>query len=117
MLLKFELESLFLWFRKYPNTLLGDFDKCKYYFDWNRNEFFFDRNREAFDCIFFFYQSGGRLLKPQNMAPEEFLDELRLLFASLKMEESFVFGCVLVFSTRYQVPQIIIGLGLVMYRI
>ncbi|XP_063715641.1 shaker-related potassium channel tsha2-like [Symsagittifera roscoffensis] len=62
--------------RRYPRTLLGNCYRNEPFFDPIRNELFFDRNREAFDCIFFFYQSGGKLLKPQNMSAEEFLEEL-----------------------------------------
>ncbi|XP_075246415.1 shaker-related potassium channel tsha2-like isoform X3 [Convolutriloba macropyga] len=76
--------------KKYPDTLLGNFEKGKKYFDASRNEFYFDRNREAFDCIFFFYQSGGKLLKPQNMSPEEFLDELRFYQMGSDVIEKYI---------------------------
>lgn len=31
------------------------------FFDPSRNEYFFDRNRNCFDAILYYYQSGGRL--------------------------------------------------------
>lgn len=34
---------------------------CYRFFDPSRNEYFFDRNRNCFDAILYYYQSGGRL--------------------------------------------------------
>ena len=46
------------------------------YYDRTRDEYFFDRNRTCFDAILYFYQSGGRLRKPSDIANEIFEDEV-----------------------------------------
>jgi len=73
--LKFETLSETL--ERYPQSLLGDANKRSGYYDENRNEYFFDRNRPAFDAILFYYQSGGKLLRPPNVPMDVFADEIR----------------------------------------
>ena len=60
---------------KYPNTLLGDHRKLSAYFCPCRNEYYFDRHRESFSSILFFYQSSGKLYRPQDINLKTFLDE------------------------------------------
>ncbi|KAK3747609.1 hypothetical protein QZH41_003604 [Actinostola sp. cb2023] len=60
-----------------PDTLLGSESKRSKYYDSVRNEYFFDRNRPAFDAILFYYQSGGKLLRPANVPMDVFADEIR----------------------------------------
>ncbi|XP_051978820.1 shaker-related potassium channel tsha2-like [Xyrauchen texanus] len=62
---------------RFPNTLLGDPCKRMRFFDPLKNEYFFDRNRSSFDAILYYYQSGGRLRRPNNVPVEFFLDEIR----------------------------------------
>ncbi|XP_054998053.1 potassium voltage-gated channel subfamily A member 5 [Sorex araneus] len=62
---------------QFPNTLLGDPTKRLRYFDPLRNEYFFDRHRPSFDGILYYYQSGGRLRRPVNVALDVFVDEIR----------------------------------------
>ncbi|XP_051545593.1 potassium voltage-gated channel subfamily A member 6a [Myxocyprinus asiaticus] len=62
---------------RFPNTLLGDPCKRMRFFDPLRNEYFFDRNRPSFDAILYFYQSGGRLRRPNNVPVEIFIEEIR----------------------------------------
>lgn len=73
--LKFEthLETL----EQNPDTLLGNEVKRAKYYDSLRKEYFFDRNRPAFDAILFYYQSGGKLLRPANVPMDVFADEIR----------------------------------------
>ena len=73
--LKFEthIETL----EQNPDTLLGDEAKRSKYYDSLRHEYFFDRNRPAFDAILFYYQSGGKLLRPANVPMDVFADEIR----------------------------------------
>ena len=73
--LKFETLSETL--EQYPTSLLGDVRKREAYYDEIRNEYFFDRNRPAFDAILFYYQSGGKLLRPPNVPMDVFADEIR----------------------------------------
>jgi len=41
---------------KFPDTLLGDYNRRTRYYDPLRNEYFFDRNRLCFDSILYYYQ-------------------------------------------------------------
>lgn len=47
------------------------------YFDPHRNEFFFDRCRIAFESILYYYQSYGKLRRPQAVPIDVFLEEVR----------------------------------------
>ena len=62
---------------QYPDTLLGNRNKRRKYFDAARNQYFFDRSRPSFDAILYYYQSGGRLKRPANVPVEIFLEEIR----------------------------------------
>lgn len=73
--LKFETHAETL--EQYPDSLLGNANKRATYYDEVRNEYFFDRNRPAFDAILFYYQSGGKLLRPPNVPMDVFADEIR----------------------------------------
>ena len=73
--LKFETRQQTL--DEFPESLLGDPLKRARYYDHNQCEYFFDRNRPAFDAILFYYQSGGKLLRPANVPMDVFADEIR----------------------------------------
>ncbi len=60
----------------YPETLLGNRKQRKYYFDKTRNEYFFDRNRACFEAILYYYQSHGRLRRPNFVPIDIFLEEV-----------------------------------------
>ena len=62
---------------RFPDTLLGSTIERSKHFDRNRDEMFFDRDTEAFECILFYYQSGGILAKPSWVALEAFEEECR----------------------------------------
>jgi hypothetical protein len=61
---------------RYPDTLLGN--KCKRIYYWNckENEYFFDRHRTCFEAILYYYQSNGRLRRPDNIPLDTFLEEI-----------------------------------------
>ncbi|XP_076468919.1 potassium voltage-gated channel subfamily A member 7-like isoform X2 [Babylonia areolata] len=59
-----------------PNTLLGDPEKRRRYWDESRQEFFFDRHRPTFQAVLYYYQSGGRLKRPLEVPMDIFLNEL-----------------------------------------
>ena len=61
---------------QFPNTLLGNPDKRKKYFDEKNNEYFFDRHRSSFTAILYYYQSGGLLERPLHVPHDIFLEEL-----------------------------------------
>jgi hypothetical protein len=46
---------------------LGNPSRRVRYFDPLRNEYFFDRNRPSFDAILYYYQSNGRLRRPNHV--------------------------------------------------
>uniref|UniRef100_A0A4W5L3P2 Potassium voltage-gated channel, shaker-related subfamily, member 7 n=1 Tax=Hucho hucho TaxID=62062 RepID=A0A4W5L3P2_9TELE len=74
---------------QFPDSLLGDPDRRIRYFDPLRNELFLDRNRNCFDAILYFYQSGGRLRRPANVPLDVFLDELRFYELGEEIMERF----------------------------
>jgi hypothetical protein len=60
----------------YPNTLLGNEKYRKYYYDEIRKEYFFDRHRACFEAILYYYQSHGRLRRPDFVPIDIFLEEV-----------------------------------------
>ena len=64
-----------------PDSLLGSPLKRAPYYDSIHNEFCFDRNRNVFDSILFYYQSGGTaggvLVKPDEIAEGTFIEEVK----------------------------------------
>ncbi|CAF3737511.1 unnamed protein product [Rotaria sp. Silwood1] len=60
----------------YQNTLLGNAKRRKYYYDNVLNEYFFDRHRGCFEAILYYYQSKGRLRRPNSVALDTFLEEI-----------------------------------------
>ncbi|XP_068685796.1 potassium voltage-gated channel protein Shaker-like [Montipora foliosa] len=62
---------------RFPDTLLGCPTKRIKYFDKKQDEYFFNRNRLAFDAILFYYQSYGRLVRPDVVPENVFFEEVR----------------------------------------
>ncbi|GAV08232.1 hypothetical protein RvY_17956 [Ramazzottius varieornatus] len=60
----------------YPGTLLGNALTRQPYYDPQRDEYFFERNRECFECILAFYQSG-LLRRPSHMPIDTFVQEVK----------------------------------------
>ena len=61
----------------FPDTLLGNSDKRKKYFDPRKRALFFDRHRLAFEGILMYYQTLGKRIKcPDNVPREVFEEEL-----------------------------------------
>ncbi|CAF4074639.1 unnamed protein product [Rotaria sordida] len=60
----------------YPNTLLGNAKRRKYYYDNVHDEYFFDRHRGCFEAILYYYQSKGRLRRPNSVPLDTFLEEI-----------------------------------------
>lgn len=61
---------------RHPETLLGNPEKRSVYYDARRQEYFFDRHRPSFEAIFSYYQYGGRLRRPHQVADDVFLAEV-----------------------------------------
>ncbi|XP_067860894.1 potassium voltage-gated channel subfamily A member 1-like [Heptranchias perlo] len=74
---------------QFPDSLLGDPEKRMRYFDPLKNEYFFDRNRPSFDGILYFYQSGGKVRRPVNVAIDMFADEIRFYKLGQEAMEKF----------------------------
>lgn len=60
----------------HPNTLLGNEEKRKYYWNNKKNEYFFDRHRACFNAILYYYQSNGRLRRPNYVPLDTFIEEI-----------------------------------------
>ena len=71
--LQFETRQATL--NRWPETLLGNEVKRAEFFCNISQEYFFDRHRESFSSILFFYQSSGKLCRPQDVNFKVFLDE------------------------------------------
>jgi hypothetical protein len=73
--LRFEARASTL--QRFPCTLLGDKQRRADFFDYMNNEYFFERHRSSFEAILYFYQSGGRLTRPESISAEIFLEEIK----------------------------------------
>lgn len=60
----------------FPKTLLGCADKRQNYYSQEKDEYFFNRNRKAFDAILYYYQSKGKLKRPENVPMNIFIKEV-----------------------------------------
>jgi hypothetical protein len=83
--LRFETRASTL--QRYPHTLLGDKQRRAHFFDYMNNEYFFERHRSSFEAVLYFYQSGGRLARPEQISAEIFLEEIK--FFDLGMTNKF----------------------------
>jgi len=61
---------------RHPDTLLGNEEKRRPFYDAKRQEYFFDRHRPSFEAIFAYYMYGGRLKRPHHVADDIFLAEI-----------------------------------------
>lgn len=62
---------------RFPHTLLGNPKKREAHLNPHTGEYFFDRHRGSFDTILYFYQSGGRLKRPNSVPVDIFIRELK----------------------------------------
>ncbi|CAF0765487.1 unnamed protein product [Didymodactylos carnosus] len=92
--LKFETQLQTL--NNFPRTLLGNPQRRVKYFDPLRNEYFFDRNRPSFDGILYYYQSNGRLRRPNHVPIDVFTEEIKFFelgedaFNKFREDEGFI---------------------------
>lgn len=61
---------------RFPNTLLGSPSRRKQYYNPAVQEYFFNRHRVVFESILFYYQSGGRLIWPDDIPASVFTEEV-----------------------------------------
>ena len=62
---------------EFPSTLLGSEERRRKYFVKSLNAYFFDRNRDCFEAILYYYQSGGTLFRPTHIPMDVFVQEAR----------------------------------------
>ena len=60
----------------YPQTLLGDETKRQAHWNSTTQEYFFDRHRACFEAILYYYQSNGRLRRPDSVPLDTFIEEI-----------------------------------------
>ncbi|XP_078378909.1 potassium voltage-gated channel subfamily A member 1-like [Oculina patagonica] len=85
---------------RYPDTLLGNEEKRSKFYVPEFHEYFFNRNRTAFEAILYYYQSSGRLKRPDEVPMcifkeeveffelgDEILSDIRLKEGYLSMDE------------------------------
>jgi hypothetical protein len=61
---------------RYPDTLLGSSHKRAEYYDSRKKQYCFNRDKETFDAILYYYQSSGKLIRPEDVNEDTFLAEL-----------------------------------------
>ena len=61
---------------RFPDTLLGSPTRRRKYFNPVIQEYFFNRHRVVFESILFYYQSGGRLIWPEDVPASVFTEEV-----------------------------------------
>ena len=61
---------------RFPDTLLGSPSRRKQYYNPTVQEYFFNRHRVVFESILFYYQSGGRLIWPDDIPASVFTEEV-----------------------------------------
>lgn len=61
---------------RFPDTLLGSPTKRQQYYNPVVQEYFFNRHRVVFESILFYYQSGGRLIWPEDVPASVFTEEV-----------------------------------------
>ncbi|XP_020908073.1 potassium voltage-gated channel subfamily A member 10 [Exaiptasia diaphana] len=61
---------------RFPNSLLGSHGKRHNYYIPEFNEYFFNRNRTAFEAILYYYQSHGKLRRPNEVPIKVFKQEI-----------------------------------------
>lgn len=92
--LRFETQLKTL--NNFQDTLLGDPQRRTRFFDPLRNEYFFDRNRPSFDAILYYYQSNGRLRRPNHVPIDVFTEEIKFFelgedaFNKFREDEGFI---------------------------
>lgn len=61
---------------RFPDTLLGSPSRRQKYYNPTVQEYFFNRHRVVFESILFYYQSGGRLIWPEDVPASVFTEEV-----------------------------------------
>ena len=105
-------ETLKSTLRRFPNTLLSDRKKRKPYYNDETRCYYFDRNREGFEAILYYYQSGyGCIFVSKTHFVYKYLGlYFYYLYDTFRY---FIFGLYLPKSLSYYIP---IDFGVVCVR-
>lgn len=74
---------------RFPDTLLGNPEKRIQYYNPSTQEYYFDRSRHAFDPILYYYQSGGRFCRPENIPSDILLEDAEFYQLSQTVIDQF----------------------------
>lgn len=74
---------------RFPDTLLGNPKKRIQFYDPVKEEYYFDRSRYAFEAILYFYQSGGRFRRPENVQADVLLEDAQFYQLSQAIIDQF----------------------------
>ena len=69
---------------RFPDTLLGSFDKRIEYYDMNSDTFIFSPHITSFDAILYYYQSYGSLIRPPLISLHDFVRDCNYFELSTK---------------------------------
>ena len=77
-------ETFIATLERFPDTLLGCFDKRIEYYDINSDAFIFSPQITSFDAILYYYQSHGALIRPPFVALQDFIRDCKYFEISEK---------------------------------
>ncbi|CAF5120577.1 unnamed protein product, partial [Rotaria magnacalcarata] len=76
--------------KKFPETLLGNEDKRRAFYDDKSNLYRFNRHPSVFESILYYYLNPGVLIRPPHVEPEIFYEELRFWNLNENLIEAFI---------------------------
>ncbi|CAF0866540.1 unnamed protein product [Rotaria sordida] len=74
----------------FPETLLGNEDKRRIFYDNKLHVYRFNRHPSIFESILYYYLNPGILIRPPHIEPEIFYDELRFWNIDESLIETFI---------------------------
>lgn len=86
---------------RYPNTLLGSSHKRAPYYDSRKKQYCFNRDRKTFDAILYYYQSSGKLIRPEGVNEDTFLAELEFFQIDPHNVAELEYG-----SSNFKIPKL-----------
>ena len=76
--------------KNFPDTLLGDEEKRRMFYDKKLNVYRFNRHPAVFESILYYYLNPGILIRPVHIEPEIFYEELRFWKINERLMETFI---------------------------